>query len=72
MVSSTFWTSQFKNKHLPCKLHYYFLSRSLTFLYFLSRSARNKGNKNATGTGIELEDIRQFMHLRVFESALGS
>ena len=51
IISSNFWTLSFINKHIPYKLHYYFLFISTSFLYFLSRSARNKGNKNATGTG---------------------
>ena len=50
----------------------YFLSISISFLYFLSRSARNKGRKNATDTDFELENVMQFMGFRVFESALGS
>ena len=51
VISSTFWILSFINKHFPYQLHYYFLFISISFLYFLSRSARNKGNKNATGTG---------------------
>ena len=72
MTFSTFWTLQFRDKHLPGKLHYYVLSISISFLHFLSRSARNKGNKNATGTSSELKDVTQFMDFSVSESALGS
>ena len=59
-------------KHIPCKLHYYFLSISISFLYFLSGSARNKGNMNRTGICFELKDVEQVMDFKVFESALGS
>ena len=68
MISSAFWTPQLRNKHIPYKLHYYFYP----FLYFLSRSTRSKGNKNAPGIGFELQDVMQFMDFRVFESTLGS
>ena len=63
VISSTFWTPQFRNKYLPYKLHYYFLSRS--------GSARNKRIKNATGTDFEVKDATQFMDFTVFESAPG-
>ena len=72
MIPSKFWTPQFINKHIPYNLHWYFLSISISFLYLLSRSVRNKRNKNATGTGFEVEDIMQFMDFRVSEYALGS
>ena len=38
----------------------------------MSRSARNKGNKNAAGTGFKLQYVTQFMDFSRFESALGS
>ena len=38
----------------------------------MSRSAKNKGNMNATGTGFEVKDVRQVMDFKVFKSALGS
>ena len=72
MISSTFWTPEFRNNHIPYKLHYYFIYISISFLYFLSSSARNKGNKNVTGTGFQLKDVTKFMEFRVFESALGN
>ena len=72
MISSSVWTPWFRNKHIPYMLHYYFLSLSISFLYFLSRSGRNKGNMNATGTCFELKDLEQVMDFKVFESALGS
>ena len=53
-------------------LHHYFSSISISFLYFFYRSAKNKGNMNATDTAFELNDVRQVMDFRVFESALGS
>ena len=40
------------------------------FLYFLYRSARNKGNMNATGRGFEVKDVMQVMDFMVFVSAL--
>ena len=50
----------------------FFLSSSLSFPYFSSRSAGNKGKMNATGTGFVLQDVTKFMDFIVFESALGS
>ena len=49
-----------------------FLSISISFLYFLTRSARNKGNKSVSGKFVDLEDVRLFMDFRVLESALRS
>ena len=72
MVFSTFWTPQFRNKHILYKLHYYFLSISISFLFFLSKSARNEGKMNATGTSFEVKDVRQVMDFQVFESVPGS
>ena len=72
MISSTFWTPEFRNNDISCKLHYHFLSISVSFLYFLSRLARNKGNKKATGMGFEFENLTQLMDFRAFESTLGS
>ena len=37
-----------------------------------ARSARNKGNKNATGTGFHLQEVTQFMDFIRFESVHGS
>ena len=65
MISFTLWTLLFRNEHIPYKLHYYFLSIFISFLYFLSRSARNEGNKNATGTGFQLQHVTKFMDSRV-------
>ena len=67
-----FWTHLFGNRHIPYKLHYYFLSFSISVLNFLSRSTKNKGNINATGTYFELKDVDQVMDFKVFESALRS
>ena len=53
-------------------LHHYFSSVFISFLYFFYRSARNKANTNATGTGFEVKDVRQIKDFKVFESALGS
>ena len=64
MISSTFWRPYVRNKHIQYKLHYYFLSISISFLYFLSRLARNKGNKNGTRTDFELHYVTPFMDLR--------
>ena len=61
-----------RNKLTSCELQYYILSISISFLYFLSKLARNKRNKNATGKGYHLQDVAKFMDFRVFESALGS
>ena len=72
VISSTFWTLYFKNKDIPYKLHYYFLSIYISFLYFLSNSARNRANKNATGTGFDLKDVTQYLDFKVFEYAFGS
>ena len=33
----------------------------MSFNVFLSKSARNKGKKNANSTGFELKDVRQVM-----------
>ena len=49
-------------------VNYYFSSVTISFRYFLSRSAKNKGNMKATDTTFELKDI----DIKVFESALGS
>ena len=70
MISSMFWTPEFRNNDNSCKLHYHFLSISVSFLYFLSRSARNKGNKKATGTGFEFENLTQLMDFRVLNPHL--
>ena len=51
------WALRFRNNYIPNKLHYNFLSISISFLYFLSRSARNKGNINAIDTCVVLEDV---------------
>ena len=72
MISSMFWRPLVRNKHIPYKLHYYFLSLSISFPYFFSRSARNKGNMNASVTGFEVKNVRQVMDFNVFESPLGS
>ena len=56
MVSSTFLTPSFRNKHIPYKLHYYSSAFSISILYFLSGSTKNKGNIKATGTAFELKD----------------
>ena len=53
-------------------LHHYFSSISISFLYFFYRSARNKGNMNATDTGFEVKDVRQVKDFKVLESAPGS
>ena len=52
VISFTFWTPLFRNRHIPYKLHYYFLSFSISVLYFLSRSTTNKGNINANGSAV--------------------
>ena len=44
-----------RNKQISYKLHYYFSPVSISFLYFLSGSARTKGNMNGTGTCFELK-----------------
>ena len=72
VISSAFWTPYFRNKFIPYNMHYHFLSISISFLKFLSRSARNKENKNGTRMGFKLYYVIQFMNFRVFESALGS
>ena len=54
VISSTFWTPYFRNKYIPYNMHYYFLSISISFLKFLSRSSRNKENKNGTRMGFKL------------------
>ena len=54
--------------HYNLKISTFHLSTSISFLYCLSRSGRNNGNK----TQLSLQDVRQFMDCRVFESALGS
>ena len=58
MISSVFLTPSFRNKHIPYKLYCYFLSFSISILYFLSRSTKNKGNINETGTAFEVKDVR--------------
>ena len=62
----TFWTLLIRNKHIPYTFHYYCLSISISFSYFLSRSAGNKGSMNA-----QLQDVTNLMDFRVFGSALG-
>ena len=52
------------SRNIPYKLHCYFLSTSISFLYSLSRSTRNNGKKNATGTSFELEEVTQFIDFR--------
>ena len=44
----------------------------MSFLRFLFKSGRDKGNMNATGISFDLEDVKWFMDFKVFESALGS
>ena len=39
---------------------------SISFLYFLSRPARSRGNENATGKGFQLKDVTQFTDFKVF------
>ena len=47
---------------------YAIIPYSISFPYFLSRPARNKGNKDATGKGFQLKYVTQFMDFKVFES----
>ena len=54
------------------KVRLLFLSISISFLYSLSRSAGNKGNKNVTDTSFEFEEVEQFIDFWIFQSALGS
>ena len=56
--------------HITCTI--IFCPFLFHFQSFLSRSARNKENKNGTRTGFKLHYVTQFMDFRVFESALGS
>ena len=77
MISSAFWTPYFRNKYILSNMHYYFLSISISFLKFLSRSARNKENKNGTRTGFKLHYVPHLsilgflnLHLEVVESFL--
>ena len=39
----------------------------MSFLCFLFKSGRDKGNMNTTGTGFDLEDVTQFMEFKVFD-----
>ena len=67
MISSLLWTPYFRNKHIPYKSHCYFSSISISFPYFLSRSAWKMGNiLNATGTGLEVKDVMQVMDVKAF------
>ena len=44
----------------------------MSFLCFLFKSGRDKGNMNATGGSFDLEDITRFMDFKIFEFALES
>ena len=44
----------------------------MSFLCFLFKSGRDKGNMNATGANFDLVDVTRFMDFKVFESALKS
>ena len=48
---------------------------SVSFVYFLSKLARNKGTKSRTERGLEFEDVKVyvlFVDFRVFEYGPGS
>ena len=62
MISSTLWQTNLEI-NIFC-IHYtiIFLFISISFVYFLFKSARDKRNMNATGASLDLEDLIETCH----------